>query len=446
MEAGTRIRLFTLLVALGSSSAWAAPPRYVASRDVFVEYDAANGAPVSKAELWVTADAGRTWQKAEAVRCGEHALRYSAPADGQYGFYMVLYNAAGPSADPPSPGSSPAATTIVDTVAPLLQIHETEVQRTDGGAASVVMKASLIEENLAPAGVRVFYRTTGQTWIDGGLATLGDRRIVWKPPVSAEPHADVRVVVTDLAGNRSVADVLSLTIPPPPPIAPEHDSASTKPAGAPVALASDEQAADTELTPTLSRPPDAQRLCNLADQFMAEGRYSLAAARFEDAVGFAPHDADLLTQLGSALYRSGRQDEAGSRFREALATNADHAGALEGLALVAVSQKQYAQARETMQHLQRLEPTSGSVWLRSGDIEHRLGNAAQALEAWRRVLAVAPADKDLRAKAQRRLDYFGPQRRDNGKSPVTNDSWPDLQPSRPSSSSAETNPTRKPSP
>jgi tetratricopeptide (TPR) repeat protein len=178
---------------------------------------------------------------------------------------------------------------------------------------------------------------------------------------------------------------------------------------------------------------------------MGEGRYSLAAARFEDAVGFAPRDADLLARLGTALYRAGRHDEAGARFREALGTNADHAGALEGLALVAVTQKQYAQAREYMRQLQRLEPKSGSVWLRSGDIEHRLGNTPQALDAWRRVLAVAEADKDLREKAQRRLDYFGPQRRDNGKSPVTNDSWPELPSSRPSSSSAATNHTKRPS-
>jgi Flp pilus assembly protein TadD len=453
MDAGMHIRLLLLPLVLGGTLAWASPPQYVASRDIVVACDAANGAPVSKVELWVSADAGRTWQSALAVPCGEHAVRFSAPADGKYDFYVVLHNPAGASTDPPGPGSPPAATTIVDTVAPLLQIHATEVQRTDGGAWSVSLKASLIDENLSPSGIRVFYRTAGQKWTDGGPATRADRRIVWTPPASAGPLMDLRVVATDLAGNRSVADVLDVTIPASPESA-SVEKATTRPAtsaetrGAAhgLELASDVSLADTDDVPRLAAAPEVQRLCGQADRFMGEGHYSLAAARFEDAVGVAPRDADLLARLGTALFRAGRHDEAGARFREALGSNVNHAGALEGLALVAVTQKQYAQAREYMRQLQRLEPKSGNVWLRSGDIEHRLGNTPQALDAWRCVLVVAGTDKDLREKAQRRLDYFSPQRRDDGKSPVTNDLWPELPSSRPSSSSAETNPTKRPSP
>jgi len=125
-------------------------------------------------------------------------------------------------------------------------------------------------------------------------------------------------------------------------------------------------------------------------------------------VAINPKDPDILAELGDALYRAGRYDDAGTRFTSALEALPDHVPAIEGLALVAATQRRYPQAREQMLHLQRLRPDSGSVWLRSGDVEHQLGNRATAIAAWQRVLSAADAGPDLREKAQRRLAYFAP--------------------------------------
>jgi tetratricopeptide (TPR) repeat protein len=111
--------------------------------------------------------------------------------------------------------------------------------------------------------------------------------------------------------------------------------------------------------------------------------------------------------LTSALYRLARYNDSDPRFQSALDLAPDHPGAIEGLALVAATQKRYPQAREHLRHLLRLRPESGSVWLRVGDIEHRLGNEAEALDAWERVLTARETDADVRRQAQRRLDYFG---------------------------------------
>jgi TolA-binding protein len=240
---------------------------------------------------------------------------------------------------------------------------------------------------------------------------------------------DLRLVAADLAGNVSSADLLRVPLPEiqadrPPETQPATPVPSTEPA------------------PPAPVPAEAEHLRKLARDFTAEGRFSLAAARLEDAVALAPRDADLLVELGTALYHAGRYDDAADRLHAALSAQPDHGGALDGLALVAATQRQYPQAREYLLQLQRLRPDSGLMWLRSGDIEHRLGNTAPARAAWRKVLNAADADDSVRAGARRRLAYFGSEPATT--QPVTGEPWPEPPSLRPSSSSPGTTSIKKP--
>jgi tetratricopeptide (TPR) repeat protein len=150
------------------------------------------------------------------------------------------------------------------------------------------------------------------------------------------------------------------------------------------------------------------RLRAAAAQFMAQRRYPLAAARLEDALALAPADPTVLAELGGALYWAGQYDQAASRYQAALALRPDHLAALDGLALVAVTQKRYPDARAHLQRLLQLTPDSPVLWLRYGDVEHRLGNNARALEAWRRLRSLPQVDAATRQKAEQRLNYFDP--------------------------------------
>jgi tetratricopeptide (TPR) repeat protein len=118
----------------------------------------------------------------------------------------------------------------------------------------------------------------------------------------------------------------------------------------------------------------------------------------------------LLSELGSALYSAGKYDDATTRFEAALKLTPDVPNALEGLALVAATQRRYPQAREHLLHLLRVNPQSAANWLRLGDIEHKLGNTEEAATAWQRVLDMRAADRALRDKAEKRLKLLGPAR------------------------------------
>lgn len=445
--------LLTGAVALGVP-----PERYVASRQLLIEYRADGPAPPTAVDVWVSTDGGRSWSAAEAAAVGTTTLRYDAPADGRFDFYLVLHGAGGSSGEPPLPGASPAVSVIVDTLPPLLQIHQTEL-RDEGGRPIVFMNATFIEENRPRESVRVFYRTIPTDWIDGGPADVVDSGLIWYPPGLFDPPIELRLMAVDRAGNRCVANA-ALTPPPPRAAAPSAGPApgghaETLPlSGAESVLADDMLVAGPPPALTPRTEATLGHLRGLAERFAACGQYSLAAARFADALALAPQDADLLVDLGSTLYRLGRYDEAAQRFESALATWPDHVGALEGLALVAATQRRYAVAREHMQRLLRLRPHDGTTWLRAGDVEHRLGNTRSALESWRRALAARDADEDLRSKARRRLDYFGPPPADPELAstaagpplPPAGQTWQRPPPHPRSSLSSEMKTSRKPTP
>lgn len=420
------------LIAAWTTSAHAASPRYLASRDIVLECRPANGTVVQAADLWMSTDGGRSWQTVELERAGPTTLRYKAPADGRYDFYVVLRNAAGASGDPPKAGTAPITTVIVDTVPPLLQVHDCRVEYVSDEWPTVVVRASFVEENAPKVPIHIFFRTLGKAWLDGGPATLTDNRITWDPPESAGPVIDLRVTAKDLAGNQTWAEIPNVALPARPDAAREAELPTSAPASQPAqrgirpvdpvrvakvappkigpfATAADVSPTTLPAGPTGGEAADVQKLRSLAARFSSEGRYSLAAARLEDALALAPTDADLLAAYGNALYRLERYDEARARFQAVIEAAPDHLAALDGLALVAVTQKHYPEAREHLRHLTRLRPDAGVFWLRGGDVEHQLGNATQALEAWQRALKAKDATDDLRKNAQRRLDYFGPR-------------------------------------
>jgi hypothetical protein len=419
-----------LSVLFAVAPAAATADRYVNSRQLVLSFEAANAAPVESVEVWVSTDDDSNWAPAEADLTVPGVARYQARQDGRYGFYVVLANSAGCSAEPPERGSQPHVTVVVDTAPPMLQIHQAEFVRGADGVTRLRASLSLIEENLGEAGLRVFYRTAAdQPWRDGGPVSVADGHTTWPSPTDLDSEVDLRLVATDQAGNRAWEDIANLAIP--------SASPSAEPANQPhpsagphgrITVASVERAAVEPVEPvspgqrSTVRTPSTQpsvasssRLRELASRHMALGELSLATARLEDALAQSPHDADLLVDLGSVLYRAQRHEEARRRFQEAAASSPDHLGAIEGLALVAATQNRYAQARTHLKHLLRLRPESGHFWLRYGDMEHKLGNAAEAVRAWEQALRAGGVDDRVAEQAKARLKYFGPTTRPAGR-------------------------------
>ena len=411
------------------------PAQPVASREILLSFAADQPELVKAVQVYASDDGGRTWRPIESERVESHRVRCVAPADGRFDFFIVLENEHGASSSPPVTGTPPHASVMIDTLAPTLQLHSGTVGLNPAGLPVLTLSLTLIEEQLCADGVRLFYRAHNETgaWADAGDVAYADGSVSRVLPDDVPAKIDVRVVATDRAGNRTldelrgvaVRDVTEPRIPvrlaerpsdggtmlaadfsvvhPPKPLA----------LGDPTDADTQSEPPDDASPPAIELPsvptPTVQALRLLAEEFSLRGELSLAGARLTEALDIQPADPDLLSDMGSVLYRSRRYDDASESFRHALEAKPDHLGALEGLALVDVTQHRYPEARAHLEKLLELDPDTARHWLHLGDVNHKLGDRTRAVDAWEHVLKL-DGDIELRERANKRLRYFGPGR------------------------------------
>jgi tetratricopeptide (TPR) repeat protein len=377
------------------------PARFVRQREIRLTYATRGDANVDRVRVFVSIDGGRTWTPIDHRVVAPGTAEVAVRQEGRHDFFMVLENAAGTSSAPPVAGDRPHVSATVDTLPPTMQVHQANLERNAAGSLTARIKLSLIEENLSPDGIRVFYRAQpGADWTDAGSARYENGAIAIGLSSEIE-RADLRVVVTDLAGNRAFDDQLDVTAPRPEPVDTSTTLAAESSPEAPASVV-------VEIQPVAPPLPDDRTVAlrRKADEHMQRGEYALAGARLSEALDKSPNDADLLADLGRAAYALRKTDEAALRFEQALTANPDHPDALEGMALVEVNRRQYPRAQEHLEHLLKLEPQSGRMWLNYGDVLHRMGETQDANSAWERVLQV-DADQKTRENATKRLRYIG---------------------------------------
>ncbi|MGE0480684.1 MAG: tetratricopeptide repeat protein [Phycisphaerae bacterium] len=456
--------LAAALAALGgAANAVSQPTQYVNSREIVLSAQGGDAGPLTGVDVWITTDRGASWRSADVSPHTASSVTYAAPGDGTYGFFMILRNAAGASSDPPAPGESAQLYVVVDATPPTLQIHEvvwegltTEAPADDAagrerdpgsaGRAELSLRLTVADEHLAPLAVRVFYRGDGNPRWENLPSTLVDGRLRCAAPAADRGSIDIRVIAQDRAGNTATDERRDVRLENLRPLSTTRLAATTQPttqphagargvaraqdsaeagfgplrgaagagnetplrlaadlAGAGMRVDADEDALRVVGSAPVRDPRRAVELRGAAKRFVESGRFELAIARLEEALEAASDDPEALVELGACLVRVGRHDEARARYETVLRGQADHVGALEGLALVEATQRRYREARDALAKLCVLQPERGQVWLNRGDIEYRLGNTDAAHAAWKHVLAVRDADDVQRAGARRRM-------------------------------------------
>lgn len=398
------IRIALLAASFGVVTT-AAGQVYLPQREVVLYFETAAGASVTEAQLWLSRDAGRSWSPAQVELRGNRSIRFVPPADGEYGLYLVLVNAAGPSAEPPKPGTPPHTTVVVDTAAPVVQLHDARLEHVDG-RVQVRLRVSMIEENLGTSGVRLFYRSPAlDAWLDGGEAMVVNGQLTWTAPPTISGPLSLRLVVTDLAGNRTMDTLTDLPVPPPPP--------ATQPVASAPAPATDPAETDTGPTPEPSekpaegverRPETARTDASLPPPLTSNVARALSALR--SAIRENPSDASARIDLARLLYRHARYDEAERQFQAAREIDPQSDDALEGLALVASTRQRYSEARDYLHDLVTRRPGRADFWLHYGDVENMLGNRDEAIAAWRQATQATQGVPKLANRAAQRLRLF----------------------------------------
>jgi len=418
-----------------------APRHYVNSAEIIlsIENDSAASAP---ARAWISRDDGNDWRLAEAVRIGDSNLAVRVPSDGRYSFFLSQPSESDRLGEVPPAGRPPQVFITVDTAAPTLQIRSIAISAS-GRTRSARLELTLIDENLGPQALQVFYRPAGESaaaWLSGGFANRDGSDWTWLVPAELAGDVDIRLLATDLAGNRSSDQRGPVRLPDAAPSASNHETRRNL-INAPISL--DEIAGATG-DPSIA-PPSASRAANftrenslpvghatdssvvggtahspgdspslgtnsrtrgLRDAALAHlerGRPRLALARIDDALELSPEDVKLRSLRGLALLRAGDRAAARTELLAALAASPDETDALAGMVRLSMQDGDHEVSRATLEKLTRLQPDEPRHWLDLGDVLFKSGQATQAQAAWTTARDRAnPADR-LHARAIERL-------------------------------------------
>jgi tetratricopeptide (TPR) repeat protein len=133
---------------------------------------------------------------------------------------------------------------------------------------------------------------------------------------------------------------------------------------------------------------------NIAEQLRAKGDLPAAISFYRRAIVIDPNQVKPYIGLGETLLAAGHANEAAETFRAALAMAPNNAEATRGLGLTLVALDKPTEAIEMLNRSLKTAP-SARAYSALGVAENLLGNSAEATEAFRKGLTMAPDDLDL---------------------------------------------------
>lgn len=154
------------------------------------------------AELWYTADRGRTWINQGPVDASKATAGFLAPGDGAYGFVIVPVAADGAREFTPKPGDLPAHAVVVDTAAPAVEVLSPNGGEVFGARRSTIVKWAAQDASLAPGGVSIELSAGGtDDWVSIAKDLPNTGSYHWDIGAASGENYRLRVLVRDLAGN-----------------------------------------------------------------------------------------------------------------------------------------------------------------------------------------------------------------------------------------------------
>lgn len=396
----------------------------IISSDVLsIGYGTADGdVPVSEVELWFTRDAGETWVQWKAApgkAAGSRGkgvlpreVEFRPEADGLYGFYVILRNAAGASSPSPAPGTAPQQWVRVDRTPPTVRILGIRSDDRFAVTRMVEIRWEVDDDNLPDRPVSLHYRTT-ETKSFRLIAEMQPARSAhaWTVPSDVSGRVEIKVTAIDRAGQRGQG-FSEL-----PQVEPE---AMTQGAGVNRTGAADGSAeglvnSRKEIGPHGEPDAGAARVSDAAAGRAKErydaatwhrlrGEYDLAQARYAEALDVLPEYHAARHDLATMLLLQDRIDDAERELTVVLRAEPDYRPALKSMALIHSRRKNYRSACECLERVVGLEPDDAETWLLLGDVTLFRGDRPAAREAWTKAESLGTGE--LKRRAVTRLDMY----------------------------------------
>lgn len=181
--------------------------------ELVYDVDSVGSAGVAQIELWVTEDAGKSWQSFGIDDDGRSPMLVAVDGEGLYGFRVVVRTTTGVSSQVPVAGDLPDVWVGVDLTKPDVELVSAE-QGSDDESDQLAIEWRAGDERLADRPMVLRYAETPDgpwTTIASGLENSG--RYLWRIDSRLPDRVYVQVEARDEAGNVAVdqlADPVSL--------------------------------------------------------------------------------------------------------------------------------------------------------------------------------------------------------------------------------------------
>lgn len=177
-------------------------PWMVRSRSFELNYDLPQAALRSRrVEVWGTANSGETWQRYTVDADGQSPAAVTVPAEGLYGFKLVVQNDQGLVEFPPARGDEPDVWIQVDLTRPNCRLIRAEQGRAPrDNELTIEWEAS--DDHLGHLPITLEYsRTLQGPWHPIAPELPNTGRYVWIMPERTPAAFHLRLRVRDEAGN-----------------------------------------------------------------------------------------------------------------------------------------------------------------------------------------------------------------------------------------------------
>jgi hypothetical protein len=202
----------------GPANAGSPPRQILNTTRAALEYrlDQVGPSGVSKVEVYITSDGGKTWQRLCEDPDRRSPADLTLPGEGLYGVRLAVTNGNGFGGAPPAPGDQPLCWIEVDMTKPHAQLHEVDPVVHDG---ALEIHWTAADKNLGPEPVSLYYAAKKEgPWLPIARGLRNDGVYRWSFPRDVGGHFFLRLEVVDRAGNLARCDsdspvVLDMTEP-----------------------------------------------------------------------------------------------------------------------------------------------------------------------------------------------------------------------------------------
>lgn len=159
---------------------------------------------VSKVEVWMTGDEGRTWRRLQEDFDRRSPAEVNLPGEGVYGIRLAVTNGNGFGGSPPKSGDEATSCLEIDTTVPFVQLRDIDPLAKNGNL-TICWAAN--DKNMSPEPVSLYYRTRRDgPWQVMAVNLPNSGSYQWAFPRQMGGQFFIRIEVRDEAGNIARAE------------------------------------------------------------------------------------------------------------------------------------------------------------------------------------------------------------------------------------------------